>query len=174
SRGLFSQEEQKFDPTRTVSRNEFIKDLVLLFFAIDEQAEANFTDVNQSSPYYLYISSGQQREIVKGFRDGTFGGEQNVTIAQMLSLAGRTLADEKGLSYPDNIDELLQFIDIHSVDAGMKPEIALAIQYGLFSQGGLLEPNRPITNIEAVEILYKLTRLLYDDALYVAVPYENE
>src|SRR5690606_5235991 len=91
SRGLFSQEEQKFDPTRTVSRNEFIKDLVLLFFAIDEQAEANFTDVNQSSPYYLYISSGQQREIVKGFRDGTFGGEQNVTIAQMLSLAGRTL-----------------------------------------------------------------------------------
>src|SRR5690606_1714630 len=129
---------------------------------------------NQSSPYYLYISSGQQREIVKGFRDGTFGGEQNVTIAQMLSLAGRTLADEKGLSYPDNIDELLQFIDIHSVDAGMKPEIALAIQYGLFSQGGLLEPNRPITNIEAVEILYKLTRLLYDDALYVAVPYENE
>lgn len=174
SRGLFSQEEQSFVPSQIVTRNGFVKDLVLLFFALDEKAEATFTDVTQESSYYMHIASGQQRNIIKGFTDGTFGGEQNVTIAQVLSFAGRTLANDKGFVYPENADQYLQFIDINLVDKGMQQEIALAVQHGLYSQGGLLEPNRPITNMEAVEILYKLANLLYDDALYIDVDYEHE
>lgn len=174
SRGLFLQGEQVFEPSLLMTRNEFVKNLVLLFFALDEQAKTTFTDVSEDSPYYMFIASGQKREIIKGFKDGTFGGELNVTIAQVLSLAGRSLADDKGYSYPENSEDYLQFIDVDLIANDMKSEIALAVQYGLFSQGGLLEPNRPITQIEAVEIFYRLSELLFDDSLYVAMDYTNE
>ncbi|MCM3489830.1 hypothetical protein M3689_10975 [Alkalihalophilus marmarensis] len=181
TRGFFDVEDNLFEPSRTITRNEFSKTLVRLFFSLDREAKTTFTDVEEASPYYPFIASGQQSEIIYGYNDHTFKGEILISISHVLSLSGRTLANKKGYAYPTNPEDYLNFLDSDLIREEAKGEIALLVREGLIDQGGLLEPNRQITQLEAAEILYKLYMLLYEQPLYMieadvisAVPFYSE
>jgi len=166
TRGFFDVENDEFAASKTISRNDFAKTLVRLFFSLDKDEQTTFTDVKEDSPYYQFIASGQQNEIIFGYDDNTFKGDNLISIAHVLSLSGRTLANKKGYAYPTNTEDYLNFLDTDSISENARGEIALAVREGLVDQGGLLEPQRQITRLEAAEILYKLYMLLYEQSPY--------
>ena len=101
SKGYFSVDDAgNFDPNGTLNRYTFAEALVRMFFALDRSLTTSFTDVPQDSPYYAYVASGEQDDIIEGFEDGTFRGETDVMREQVIALCSRTLADKKGYSYP--------------------------------------------------------------------------
>lgn len=166
TRGFFDVENNRFEASKTISRNDFAKTLVRLFFSLDKDAQTTFTDVKKDSPYYPFIASGQQNEIIYGYDDNTFKGDNLISISHVLSLSGRTLANKKGYTYPINTEDYLKFLDANSINEEARGEIALTVREGLIDQGGLLEPERQITRLEAAEIMYKLYMLLYEQPLY--------
>ncbi|MBF0979876.1 MAG: hypothetical protein HXK71_00950 [Clostridiales bacterium] len=80
----------------------------------------------------------------------------------MIAFCARTLADKKGYSYPDDIENYLQFDDSADISNWAKNDIALAVRNSLVEKGGDLNPKSDITRAESAEILYKLFMLLYD------------
>lgn len=163
--GLFEIENEQFEPTKTISRNEFAKSVSRMFYLLDPDAVTSFVDVDKASPYYSYIASAEANSIVSGYEDSTFKGDSLVPISQVLSAS--TLVNKKGYAYPTNSEEYLGFIDIEKISEEAKGEVALNVREGLIEEGELLEPERQITRVESAEILYNLYMLLYDESPYL-------
>lgn len=167
ARGLFDTEDGNFNSSGTISRYDFAKTLVRLFFVLDSEAVTSFSDIKEDSPYYKFVASGELNEIINGYEDGTFRGDTLIPVSHVLSFSGRTLANLKGYDYPAESEKYLQFMDANKVLEESRGEIALAVREGLIEQGGMLEPQRQITRLESAEILYKLYMLLYEEPNYM-------
>lgn len=164
SRGYFDLADGAFNPYGSLSRYDFTKILVSIFYALDFNSECTFTDVARDSAYYDYIASSQKNGIVAGFEDNTFRGSQNTTREEVISISARTLTGKKGYSYPENTDDYVQFADNEEI-AGWENqfgEIALSVREGLIEKGGILAPKANVTRLDAAVILYRLFNLLYD------------
>ena len=164
SRGYFTLADSKFNPYGLLSRNDFTKALVSIFYELDYEAKTTFCDVAADDAYYTYIASSQNAEIVKGFEDNTFRGTNNTTKEEVVSIAARTIAEQKDYTYPQNADDYIAFADSADITywEGQKGEIALAVREGLIARGGTLAPKADITRVEAALILYRLFNILYE------------
>lgn len=163
SKGYLALEGDAFLPESTLTRYDFTRALVGMFFALDRELTTDFGDVPADSVYYPYVASAQSRSIVEGFDDGTFGGDKNITVEQMLALAARTLTDQKGYAAPENAEEYLaSFRDADEIGAWARQLVALAIREGIVDRGGMLSPKAEITREQAALILYRLFLLLYE------------
>ena len=136
-----------------------------MFFALDRDLNTTFTDVPKDSEYYPYVASAQQRNIVEGFDETTFGGEINMTVEQMIALAARTLVDQKGYSLPTDADSyLVSFENKNEIGAWARELVALAVREGIIDRDYDLNPQADITREQAAVILYRLFMLLYEVA----------
>lgn len=163
SKGYLALDGDCFRPGASLSRYEFTRALVGMFFALNRDLSTNFADVPADSEYYAYVASAQFRSIVEGFDDGTFGGDQNITMEQMLALAARTLIDLKGYGLPSDTQMLLaSFSDCDQIKDWAKELVALAVREGMMDRGGMLAPQSDITREQAALILYRLFLLLYE------------
>lgn len=162
SKGYFDLDGDKFNGNYLLTRYDFTTALVKMFFALDRELEATFSDIDKTNQFYPYIASGQKYNIVKGFEDNTFRGELNITKEQLIALCGRTLVDKKGYIYPENPNDYLNFVDNDNISDWAKVDIAIAVQNGLIENGGLLMAQTEINRAESVEILYNLFMLLYE------------
>ena len=163
SKGYMSLTDGAFDPDGTLSRYDFTQALVGMFFSLDRTLTTSFPDVPADSPYYPYVASAEEKSIVEGFGDGTFGGEINMTVEQMLALAARTLMDQKGYTTPEDAAEYLaSFEDAELISSWANDQVALAVREGLMDRGGMLAPQADITRAQAALILYRLFLLLYE------------
>jgi len=86
SKGYFEVNEGKFNGNDPLNRYEFMKALVSMFFALDREVEATFTDISKDNYYYPYVASAQKDNIVEGYDDNTFRGEINIPKEQVLVL----------------------------------------------------------------------------------------
>ena len=162
SKGYFELDGNNFNPYFELTRYDFTSALVKIFFALDKEAQATFTDVPAGNKYYHYVSSAQDKDIAKGFEDNTFRGDTNTTKEEVIAFSGRTLADKKGYFYPEAQDSYLQFADAADISDWAKPDIALSVSASLMEGGGLLNPKSNISRMEGAEILYNLFMLLYE------------
>ncbi|MFJ7983219.1 S-layer homology domain-containing protein [Lysinibacillus xylanilyticus] len=88
-----------------------------------------------------YILKAAEEGIMKGYADGTFRPEQNVTRAQAAAMLVRSL----GLT----TKEQAPFTDIASYDVGTQSEIAAAYAYGLIKgTDGKFNPGQPVTRAQ--------------------------
>ena len=163
SKGYFSVDDAgNFDPNGTLNRYTFAEALVRMFFALDRSLTTSFTDVAQDSPYYAYVASGEQDDIIEGFEDNTFRGETDVLREQVIALCSRTLVDKKGYSYPDDPAAYLTFADADTIADWARETTALAVRETLIDGTGTLAPQQAITRGEAALLLYRLFMLLYE------------
>ena len=163
SKGYFTVDETgAFRPDGPLKRYDFSKALVSMFFALDRGLTTDFTDVETDSMYYPYVASGQQRNILLGYEDQTFRGEQNVVREQLIALCSRTLADQKGYSYPTDTTMYLQYSDCDAISDWALETTALAVREQLLTGNGVLNPQGEITRAEAALMLYRLFMLLYE------------
>lgn len=157
-RDYFKLNEGKFEPNNKLSRYDFTESLVRMFFALDNEAVCTFPDV--SKKYYQYIAASQQSSIVEGFDDGTFRGNDNVTLEQVLALASRTISEKNGYLYPEQIDKYLNFPNDNLINDWAKKEVALAIREGIYDREMQLHFADAISRKDAAVILYRLFMIM--------------
>lgn len=153
----------QFNPQLPVTRYDFTRTLVSMFFALDRSLTVSFTDVPEDSGYYDYVASAEANQLVQGVTDTTFAGEMDLSVEQMLTLTGRTLAEQKGYTVPADAGQYLSaFEDGAAVSDWARLHSALSVREGLWERGGTLEPQRDITREQAALVLYRLFLRLYE------------
>lgn len=166
SRGFFDLTDGEFRPYMSLSRYDFTRAIVSLFYELNLDAKCSFPDVESDNGYYPYVASAEERDTVVGYEDNTFRGDNHTTREELISIAARTLANRKGYSYPENTEEYINFADSELIQGweNQYGEIAFAVREGLIDDGGILAPQMNITRADAALILYRLFNLLYDTA----------
>lgn len=163
SKGYFDLDsEGRFNPSVGLNRYEFTQALVKVFFALDLDAETSFSDVTRDNPYYPYVASGEENEILAGYDDGLFHGDDDILRVQMLAICGRTLANKKGYSRPEDPSAYLNYVDSADIPDWSANDLALTVREGLIESGSALRPNQAINRGEAALLLYRLFMLLYE------------
>ncbi len=162
SKGYFSLNEGKFNPNDTLTRYSFSESLVRMFFMLDRSMTTSFTDVSKESPYYPYVASGENANIIEGYDDNTFRGENDVLREEVIALCSRTLRERKGYAEPESPSDFLHFTDNDKIPEWAKSEIALAVRETLIQDGGMLSPDTAITRADSALLLYRLFMLLYE------------
>ncbi len=168
ARDIMSVKDGSFEPDKETSRYEFAKAFVRIFYNYDDSKPCSFSDVPKESEYYGYVASGEELKVIEGYPDGTFKGDNTVSMEEAIAFCSRILADYKKYSYPENTAEYLSFDDNSEISAWAEKEIALAVREGLIEKGGKLNPQAKINRQESAELLYKLYMLLHDSEATVA------
>ena len=157
-RGYFEVDDKRFGPDDVLTRYDFAESLVRMFFALDSDAQCSFTDVDKT--YYRYVAASEQSNIVRGFDDGTFRGNENVTVEQVIALTARTINQKNGYVYPESIDKYLNFTDDNVIDEWAKKEVALAIREGIYFNDMNLKFMDSISRKDAAVVLYRLFMIM--------------
>jgi hypothetical protein len=80
-----------FKPEFPVTRAEFAK-MVVLTLSIPQATPAtpSFSDLNPAEWYYGYVEGAVEHGLIKGYPDGTFQPQGNITLAEVLTVVLRT------------------------------------------------------------------------------------
>jgi len=163
SKGILEVDRSNnFYPNAKMTRYDFTKALVNMFYATDDSAVCSYSDVSEKSRYYPYVATAERMGIAKAMQDEKFMGDDAVTNEYMLLICGKVLAEKKGYKFPDNYVEYLSFSDKTEINAAAMPYIAVAVQCGLCENKGEFNPQNPVTREKCAQVLYKTFTLLYD------------
>lgn len=163
SKGIMEVDRgNNFYPEKDLSRYDFTKALVSMFYTENKDAVCSYPDVDPDGKYYRYIATAEAMDMTKPTADGTFAGDSAVTNEYILSLCGKILAEKKGYKFPDNYVEYLGYTDKDEITPAAMPYIAVAVQCGLAQNTGKLMPQKAVSREEGAYILYKTFTLLYD------------
>ena len=145
-----------FDPDANVTREQFVKMLILAFDLNTEVGEADFNDVSKEEWYYPYIVCAVQKGLVKGIGDGVFGVGERIARQDMAVMAYRALeiigAELGEVNEPQSFEDSGDIADYskESVDAMQKAGVINGVGDNLFA------PKAFATRAEAAKILYGL------------------
>ena len=95
-------EDGTFRPSKSLTREEFIKLLVDAFSIKAENPTAHFVDVPDTRWSYSYVATAYSAGITAGIGDNMFGAENTVSREDMLTLLFRMVKAEKDITkeYP--------------------------------------------------------------------------
>ncbi len=150
---VIGYENGTFKPNSIVTRAEFV---VMLMKALKPQEEAvrpTFTDSAKIGTWAQQaVGQAVQLGIVKGYPDGSFRPDAEITRAEMAVMIIKALALELG----DNT--VTSFVDDAEIPGWAKGQVAVLKNLGLISGKGNNEfaPNDKATRAEAVTILLKM------------------
>ncbi len=85
---IIGKAERIFDPNGEVTREQFIKMLVLAFDMSADKKECSFSDVEEGKWYYEYIAVAEKSGLTKG-EGGSFGIGRSLTREEMATFAYR-------------------------------------------------------------------------------------
>jgi len=154
--GLSSNE---FAPSRNVTREEFVKMLIMAFGMSEDYNDAVFWDVDKNAWYYPYIAAATQTGIVNGYEDGSFGIGKSISREELITMAHR--ASEKYHHFINESNKNISFIDFEDADDYAKESIMTFARAGIVSGVGkdIVNPKGYTSRAEAAVIIY---RLLYN------------
>lgn len=82
-------EDKTFKPDKYITREEIAKILYLLKDNIESEESIAFNDVKSNRWSYKYIMNMAKSGILKGYEDGTFRPENNITRAEIAVMLER-------------------------------------------------------------------------------------
>ncbi len=95
NRGVLASYSGTFEPSRQITRAEFVEIIYNLGIAKDTGKTVSFTDVPETHPKYKAIMAAASAGIVGGYSDGTFLPDRTITRAQVVKVInnayGKTL-----------------------------------------------------------------------------------
>ena len=163
SKGIFEVDRNKnFYPEQRLTKYEFTKALVKMFYSEKDSAVCSYPDVKEGNKYYKYVATAQELGLTGVDDSGNFNGNDAVTNEYIISLCAKVLTEKKGYSFPENYNEYLSFSDKDTISEGAKPYIAVAVQCGFVENTGAFLPKAFITRGKGAEVLYEAFMLLYD------------
>lgn len=152
-KGILSMpEDGNFRPNDYVTREEFLKMLVMSFDFYDETAETEISDVAKDSWYYKYVASGQKYGIIMGNEQNRFDAGKQITREDMSVMIARILSK---LGYQTGNTE--EFSDNGEIAAYAKDAVSL-VKYLDIVNGmgdGTFAPKAQTTRAQAAKVIYK-------------------
>ena len=145
--------DRQFVPQDLVTREEFVKMLVLSLDIQNEDASCSFKDVDNSQWYYSYISTANSLGIINGKSELQFGVGENITRQDMAVMIYNALKYKEALT--DIVGEDAAFDDIDSVSDYAKGSVnALSKEKILNGADNKVEPLRNATRAEAAKLIF--------------------
>ncbi|GHV45414.1 hypothetical protein FACS189492_2730 [Clostridia bacterium] len=146
-----------FRPDDTVTREEYVKMIIVLFGLEDKSASSYFYDVFDSDWFYPYVSAAFEKGIVKGSDKGMFGVNAEITRQDAAVIASRVMGFI-GAPFAERRD-YTGFADASSIS-----DYALEAVKALYRAGkingmdtGRFEPARFCTRAEAAAMLCRIS-----------------
>lgn len=145
----------KFNPNNSVTRDEFTKMTILAIGMYDGNAECDFSDVSRDEWHYSYIASAEDRGIITGIGDGSFGTGRRITREEMAVIVKRA-AQAAGISYAQ-FRSLSEFADSHMIADYAKESISELYCAGIINGvgGNMFAPTENCTRAQAAKIIYE-------------------
>ena len=153
-------EDGRFCPDKTMTRNEAASVIGRMFLATDPELHSDFSDVDLSDPAYDYISYGMASQVFTGLRDGTFRGAEEISREDLLTVCGRTLLFRLGLEVQEP-DAPLSFDDWDELSDYARGPVSALVEYDILPAGGALRPADLATRGEIAVLLYRMYCVLY-------------
>lgn len=146
---------ESFEPQRTVTREEFVKMIVMAFGYYDENAQAEMRDTTPDMWHYSYIASAMKNGIVSGITAKQFGVGQEITRQDMALILYR-VCQKKKISLEETIPAAA-FDDAQEI-APYAAEAVNALR-GAGMVGGVggnrFAPENSATRAEAAKMIYE-------------------
>ncbi len=145
--------DTEFMPEKNISRAESAAILLRLIGKGNEIADVRFSDVSKGDWYYGIAGASEKYEILEGYDDNTFRGEETVSELQLAVLAARTLKREGTGIYADRKYKVPDNIPSWADD-----DIAYALKRGIITEeeASNLSDEHDMTRGEAAVMLYRL------------------
>ena len=147
-----------FAPHDAVTREEFIKMIVLALGFETAEVSADMPDVDANAWYAPYVAAAAAQGIVTGYEDGTFGVGRSITRQEMATIAyragiqaGKALAADATGSFAD---------DAEISDYAKTPVYAME-QAGIINGigGNMFAPTQQCTRAQAAKVIAALLNL---------------
>ncbi|CAM4448352.1 hypothetical protein FHS16_004159 [Paenibacillus endophyticus] len=149
----------RFEPTRAVTRAEFVQQLLGSLGLIDVKAVSSLNDLTEGAWYYSAVASAEKLGIVKGKANGSFGGGETITREDMAVMLSRA-AVIAGISTDGQGAALQAFKDQVAI-AAYAEEAVIAMQEAGFINGftdGSYQPKQHTTRAQAASVIFKLLK----------------
>ena len=152
-----------FMPNKSMSRAEMTVMLYRMAGGVtDNDWEASetetayldrYSDVDATEFYAKALAWATQAGVVRGYEDGTFGPNDDVTVEQYVTMLAR-YAEVKGDYEAVDTDEVLAGVADGSQVSGFGQDaVAWAVESGYLAQGGAdIQPQSPVTRGRAVTV----------------------
>lgn len=90
--------DETFKPDGNITRAEIMTMVVNALGILNAEATASFNDVAKADWYYVYIASGAANNLIKGYEDGSFKPNSNITRAEVMTIIYRVLNERSLLT----------------------------------------------------------------------------
>lgn len=139
-------EDGTFRPDATITRAETASMLYVVLEKSNTTAGLTFSDLENEAWYIPAIKAMTETGIIKGYEDGTFRPNTDITRAEFTAMIMRTETVQKFAELP--------FSDV-SADLWSADYIYSAYKAGYIKgyEDGTFKPDNPITRAEAVKII---------------------
>lgn len=146
----------KFDPNAYVTREQFVKMLMLGLDVPVEETEKTFNDVSEGAWYYDCVMNAYATNIVKGVDFDNFGVGQTITREQMCTLLYRAMNFVD--IHIDETDRVSAFTDAKAISEYAQE--AVNALYNAEVVNGISDtefgPKSPATRAMAAQMIYKI------------------
>lgn len=151
-------EDGKFGVLKSITREEFLKMLLLALDLTDENAECEYSDVLTTDWYYKYVATATKHGIALGLGEGRFGAGMPVTREQMATFILRA-ADVKEINL--NGSDATVFKDDDKISDYAKEAVYKAKNAGIINglPDGNFNPGAYATRAEAAKMIYEIYKL---------------
>lgn len=144
-----------FRPEDSITREEFVKMLVVSLDILDENAQCGFDDVSETDWFYPYVASAVSKGVVKGVSDTSFGVGQNVTRQDIAALVYRA-AENLNVTLAQNNPEK-DFSDQADISDYAVEAIRAMTKAGIVNgyEDNTFQPHHTATRAEAAVMIAK-------------------
>ncbi len=145
--------DNTFLPGNNISRAEFAAVLVrALGLKEVKPAASSFKDVDAGSWYYGYVETVCSGALMKGYEDGAFKPNENITRQEIAAVLVRVLGKDKEQAND------LAFADKEAVSGWAKNLVSIAVAEGLIQgyPGNNFGPQKKSTRAEAVSMFSRM------------------
>lgn len=156
-----------FEPERNITRAEFSAVMLRALGLRAEEYKNNFFDVKAGEWYREYISTSSYYGLVRGYDDGTFKPDGNITRQEAMAILARAMGATKlGEELEiDASDILAAFDDNADVSDWAKDSVSKCVKTGVVTgrDNGRIAPLDNITRAETTIMVRRL--LLHSDLI---------
>ena len=149
-----------FSPNSNVTREQFLKMLLLSGGISCDAFDCDFTDVNPNEWYYNYVATAKIMGFTSGLGDGSFGVGTSITREDICVLAYKLISEK---IYVKELDlENISFADKEQISDYAKQAVAYLKENGIVSgyEDGSFMPKNTATRAEACRIILGITDYL--------------
>lgn len=147
------RDELHFAPMDTVTREEFVKLMVMALGCFDEKAKTTFTDADDTAWYYPYLASAQQSNLIFGSEDGSFGVGRAISRQEMAAILARCAT---GGNIPPR--QSLSYTDASSISDWAADAVSYVTEHGIMVGIGEAEfaPLSEVSRAQAAKAVFEM------------------